>query len=171
MPNSRGHQEYTFVLWADRFDETAATIFLTELRKAGLRTKLLSLARQKVAGAYGLALVPDLTLEQAMCLVTQVRCLVIPSGPGEISRLANDPRMTEVLARAHANNALIVVGGETQPSGQTVSWLLPADVLTYPGDRTVLDFARILAEHLVDGQNPNMHSQPRPALPRNGAPL
>ena len=33
-------RNYMFVLWADRFDESAATVFVTEFRIAGLCTKL-----------------------------------------------------------------------------------------------------------------------------------
>ena len=36
-------RSYMFVLWADRFDESAATVFVTEFRIAGLHTKLVSL--------------------------------------------------------------------------------------------------------------------------------
>lgn len=160
MSNFHGSQKDIFVLWSDRFDETAATIFLTELRKAGLRTKLLSPARRRVAGAYGLALVPDLTLEQALSLITQVCCVVIPSSPVEVSRLRNDPRMTEFLTRASADNALIVIGEETGSAEPVVSWLFPADVRTYPRGCSLLDFARNLAKHLAGGQSPSYCSQP-----------
>ena len=50
---------YIFVLWADKFEEVTATVFITELRKAGLRAKLVGLTRQQTSGAYGLALAPD----------------------------------------------------------------------------------------------------------------
>ncbi len=67
-----------FVLWADRFDETLAALFVAELRKAGLRVKLVSLVGQPSSGAYGLTLVPDLTLEQALPMAHQASCVVIP---------------------------------------------------------------------------------------------
>ncbi len=59
-------QDYVFVLWGDRFEEVAATIFVAELRQAGLRVKVVSLTRRRVNGGHGLALLPDLTLEEAL---------------------------------------------------------------------------------------------------------
>ena len=68
-------RHYMFVLWADRFDESAATVFVTEFRIAGLRTKLVSLVSHASAGAYGLALAPDLTLDQALALFEAIVAL------------------------------------------------------------------------------------------------
>ena len=60
--------DYVLVLWAERFDEAAATIFVTVLREAGLRVKVVGLTPPPVSGAHGLALVPDLSLDQALPL-------------------------------------------------------------------------------------------------------
>lgn len=98
-----------FVLWADRFDEALAALFVAELRKAGLRVKLVSLASQPSSGAYGLTLVPDLTLEQALPLVGQASCVVIPCGAAGLKRLKNDPRLQEFLVQAHNADAAFIV--------------------------------------------------------------
>lgn len=98
-----------FVLWADRFDETLTTLFVAELRKAGLRVKLVSLANQPSVGAYGLTLVPDLTLEQALPLAQQARCVVIPCGAAGLKRLKNDPRVQEFLVQTHSAGAVFIV--------------------------------------------------------------
>ncbi len=98
-----------FVLWADRFDETIAALFVAELRKAGLRVKLVSLAGQPSSGAYGLTLVPDLTLEQALPLAQQASCVVIPCGDAGLKRLKSDPRLQEFLVQTHEAGVPFVV--------------------------------------------------------------
>ncbi|NJN98486.1 MAG: DJ-1/PfpI family protein [Anaerolineales bacterium] len=72
------HRDYVFVLWADQFEEAPATIFVTELREAGLRVKVVGATPAPISGLHGLALVPDLTLDQALTLLAQVICLIIP---------------------------------------------------------------------------------------------
>ena len=106
---SRTHS-YMFVLWADRFDEFAATVFVTEFRIAGLRTKLVSLVSHASAGAYGLALAPDLTLDQALPLACRAACVVIPGGAAAVQPAGRRPAVRIFLAEAHARGALFVVG-------------------------------------------------------------
>ena len=91
MPKRQGD---IFVLWGHRFDEATATILITELRKAGLRVKVVGLTRQLASGSYGLALVHDLTLEQALPLAHQTCCLIIPSKMPGIKRLEKNPRQS-----------------------------------------------------------------------------
>lgn len=98
-----------FILWADRFDETLAALFVAELRKARLRVKLVSLAGQPSSGAYGLTLVPDLTLEQALPMAQQASCVVIPCGDAGLKRLKNDPRLQEFLVQTHNAGAAFIV--------------------------------------------------------------
>ena len=42
--------DYIFVLWGNGFDETTATIFITELRRVGLPVKLVGLSQRRSAG-------------------------------------------------------------------------------------------------------------------------
>ena len=53
-----------FVLWGHHFDEAVTAIFVTELRTAGVRVKVVGLEARTSAGAHGLSLVPDLALGQ-----------------------------------------------------------------------------------------------------------
>lgn len=103
------HDKVVFVLWADRFDETLAALFVAEFRKAGLRVKLVSLAGHPSPGAYGVTLVPDLTLEQALPLARHASCVVIPCGASGLKKLKNDPRLQEFLADAREADALLIV--------------------------------------------------------------
>jgi putative intracellular protease/amidase len=122
--------EYIFVLWGSGFDEATATIFVTELRRAGLRVKVVGLTRRRSGGAYGLVLEPDLTLEQALPLAASATCLVIPYSSSGNQRLANDPRLSEFFDQAQANQARFVIG----PMDEADLSLLPADI-----DKVVVD--------------------------------
>lgn len=103
------YEKTAFVLWADRFDEALAAFFVAEFRKAGLRVKLVSLAGQPSSGAYGLTLVPDLALEQALPLAHTASSVIIPCGTTGLSRLQNDPRLQEFLVQTHSAGAVFIV--------------------------------------------------------------
>jgi transcriptional regulator GlxA family with amidase domain len=152
-----------FVLWADRFDETLAALFVAELRKAGLRVKLVSLAGQPSSGAYGLTLVPDLTLEQALPMAQQASCVVIPCGDAGLKRLKNDPRIQQFLVQTHAAGAMFVVdqsgvvdlerGGLAQSeltvheNGKEMDFLRAVrQIVAMPGAKPSRDAIALLAE-------------------------
>lgn len=152
MPRS---EDLTFVLWADRFDEAATALFVTELRKAGLRVRLLSMNTHVTAGAHGLALVPDLTLEQAMPLAGRARCVVVPAETGTVRTLQDDPRVQDFLALASANGACIVMpAAVTPPAAASLHSSFPAGVLTYEVGQDVVRIARELARRLAGTQQP-----------------
>lgn len=142
---------YNFVLWADHCEETAATIFITELRKAGLRVKVVGLSRKQATGVFGMALVPDLTLEQALPLAAQTRCFIIPCSLQVAQRLKNAPHLQAFLDQARANRAKFVIG---QTSGGHWDNLgLPAardEVVVYPdSSEALMIFARDMAASLL----------------------
>lgn len=99
---------FALVLWAPGFDEVAAAVFVTSLRSAGVRVKLVSLSRQLACGSHGLGLVPDLSLEDALPIARDALCVVLPCGSSYIPRLALDPRVRELLVLAQANHATVV---------------------------------------------------------------
>lgn len=103
-------QDHCFVLWADRFDEVAAVVFVAELRRVGLRVKLVGLPGPSFVGRHGLALTPDLTLDETLALAERAACVVVPCDSPAMQRLANDPRLAELLAQADAHGAKVIVG-------------------------------------------------------------
>ncbi len=133
-----------FVLWADRFDETLAALFVAELRKAGLRVKLVSLAGQPSSGAYGLTLVPDLTLEQALPLAQNAGCVVIPCGASGLKRLKNDPRVQEFLSQTHKAHATFIVSQSGVADLESCVWSLQSgpDLVVYSGGEDAMDAVR-----------------------------
>jgi putative intracellular protease/amidase len=138
------------VLWAPRFDELAATVFVTTLRGSGLRVQLVSLSRQLAGGSHGLGLVPDLTLEEALVQADDATCIVLPCGPGDVRRIARDPRVRELLWSACTHNAQVVVRGDLDAVLFDLGLVPPAGGLRpYPFAGDLLPFARDLASALV----------------------
>jgi hypothetical protein len=147
MPKDDG---YVFVLWGDNFEEVTASVFITELRAAGLRVKVVGLVPQRIRGSHGLALVPDLTLDQALVLAHKSRCVIIPYAAPGIKRLKNDPRLSEFFQQAHLNQAIFVLG---KLSGTDMAALgLPPSfseyTVAYPESEDLVAFARELAGSL-----------------------
>ena len=141
-----------FVLWADRFDEAAAAIFVTEFRKAGLRTSLVRAAGQSDTGANGLALVPDMSIDEARALADRAVCVVIPCSTAAIQPLRTDPRDSDFLSEALADNATLVVGQEVDGQAWWSGSSGPAEVTLYSHQQSVLRLARRIARQLANSQ-------------------
>lgn len=115
---STTHPE-VLVLWAERFDEAATVRFVTAFRKAGLRTKLVSLGSRPSAGAHGLVLMADWTLEEALSRARGVRCVVVPAPGAGFQRVTNDPRVEALLGWLSTQDPLLIVGPlEARPMAQ-----------------------------------------------------
>jgi hypothetical protein len=144
MPKS---YEYVFVLWGDEFDEVPATVFVSELREVGLRVKIVGLSSQRMSGAHGLALVPDLTLDQALALAPNTICIIIPFASQGIRRLKNDPRLREFCDQAQANQAKFILGrlNETDIADLNLFPPCSTDVMVYPESENLVVFARDVA--------------------------
>jgi hypothetical protein len=135
---------YIFVLWAEDFAADAATIFVTELRQAGLPVKVVGLTARRMNGAHGLALIPDLTLDEALPLAAKTTCLIIPHAATRLTRLENDPRLRDFCRQAQANHALFVLGPAQKSNPDHIPFvpLLPTLPLTYPTTEALVPFAR-----------------------------
>lgn len=91
-----------FVLWAEQFDESIATIFITEFRKLGLKVKVVGLDGVCPKGRYGLGLVMDLILGDALQLAEDASCIVIPCSLSNFQRVSADPRLQIFLTLAYS---------------------------------------------------------------------
>lgn len=142
---------YAFVLWGEAFREIPATIFVGELRRAGVRVKVVGLNAQRTTGLYGLKLIPDISLDQALHLVEQANCIIIPSDLGQLQQFDYDPRITELLHRARINNARIIVGGMPEQN----SWhtetqaVAPKEFIEFPETSRLFEFAEQTAHALT----------------------
>jgi hypothetical protein len=143
-------RDYVFVLWRDGFDEMVATAFVTELREAGLLVKVVGVTLRQISGAHGLALIPDLTLDQALPLAAQATCIVIPSHIGRRKHLNDDPRLRQFFEQAGANHAQFITGRwyKTGPAGLELPASIEAAVTIYPETEDIVKFAREIAGQL-----------------------
>jgi hypothetical protein len=153
-------RDYVFVLWGDRFDEAAATIFITELREAGLRVKVVGLTPRQIGGVHGLALVPDLTLDQGLTLASQAICVVIPTTVQWSERFNNDPRIAKFIAHVSSNQTRFVVGmgDETMITGLKLPASVEENIMIYPEAEDLVKFAREMAK-LLSGEVSRGHKK------------
>lgn len=110
-----------YVLWSQGFKEATAAIFITELRRVGCRVKLVGLTKRAIAGAYGLVLAPDLSLDEALALATPVTWVVIPSSSTGFHHLRTDPRLAQFFQSVQP---ACIITGDLNPKDRA---LLPTD--------------------------------------------
>lgn len=101
-------QPTVLVLWGERCDELVACTFVTVLRRASLRVKLVGVSGRRNRGASGLTLTPDLSLREALPLAPHVVAVVIPCEGGRVKELLADIRMIDFLESAAAGRAHFV---------------------------------------------------------------
>ena len=94
-------KQYTFVLWGNGFEESMAAVFISELRQANRRVKLVGLTQRPTRGAYGLSFTPDISLDQALSLAASAVWVVIPSRSASFGPLLADPRLPAFFQAAH----------------------------------------------------------------------
>jgi hypothetical protein len=115
------------MLWGSGFEETPANIFVSELRSAGLHVSVVGLNMQRLTGAHGVPLQPDMTLEQALPQAHLARVVIIPCQPKYLMQFNYDPRITGFFQRLKGNQTL-VVGEVGLYESEAVRAMLPPDV-------------------------------------------
>lgn len=144
-------QREVWVLWAERFDEATAALFVTEMRAAGLRTRLVSLGGRVAAGSHGLALVADWSLEEALAHRQDVACLVIPAAKEGWQRLTNDPRVNTLMDRLTSGDAALVVG---PPEAASLAQRAGLSWQTYALGPELVETARRCAQRVLTSRGP-----------------
>ena len=135
-------QPTLLILWARGFDEVAAVLLLVELRRAGVRVKLVGVAHHTPVGRHGLALVTDLTLSQALQQAAGVQGLIVPAPWDVVVAFAYDPRLNQLVDLIHQAQGLFIAAAA--PSSPTAS----PTVLAYPApDRLPRFVQRLVHEH------------------------
>jgi hypothetical protein len=147
MPNYRG---YVLVLWRENFDDEATAIFVTGLRKMGLRVKIVGLSLRKIKGARGLSLLPDLSLNEALALAERTLCVIVPYPADRCQWFYNDPRLPEFFKRAAANQCWFIVGPPTKACAPEFFPITERGVTTYPEPEQLVDFTRRVGEVLLE---------------------
>lgn len=137
-----------FVLWGHCFDESAAVIFTTELRRQGLCVKIVGLEGRPTAGACGLVLTPDLVLGQIPRLAQRVTCVIVPAPLESLLHFGDDPRLTCFLQEAVHRDICFIVSADAV-SCQANTPLTAAQVFEYPARGHLVAFASALANRLA----------------------
>jgi transcriptional regulator GlxA family with amidase domain len=96
------------VLLADGFDEAAVSLVLSTLRQAGVAVSLVGLRAGPANGAYGMVVVPDMSLDRLLERDGSNSALIVPGGAGHLARLQADPRVGGLLRRAVEVEAMVV---------------------------------------------------------------
>lgn len=140
-----------FVLWTAGLHEMTATIFVTELRRVGLPVKVVGLRRRAERGAFGLGLLPDLSLEQAVIHLPQVRCLILPGPVERLAVLSQHPRLSELLNTVSAQGIFVSDAGEEdgQPN-VPLGTAREGKHWRYKRDKRLFRFAQELADWLME---------------------
>lgn len=112
--DDNNQKRYALVVIADGFEETAATVFISLLRQAGLYVKSVGLTKGLIGGAHGMWLMPDLTLTDLDLLInTMSICVVIlPEGRQSLVKLETDLRVHRLLRQVVAQRGQIVTSRE-----------------------------------------------------------
>ncbi len=140
-----------FVLWAPQFEPVAASIFVAELRKLGLRVKVVSLSVRKMPGQNGLAIYHDMTLGEALNIIGKASGVIVPCRLMGAQRLRNDPRASRLFKEVSANKVPIVIGYMEKQILNTLR-LFPTesidDLIMYPEIEDLFEFVDELAKVL-----------------------
>jgi len=146
----RNQGRIVFVLWDTHFEELAATILLTTMRAAGLRTELVGLTSREAAGTYGMILQCDLTLSEALPLAVQAMCVILPCSSAILSRVENDPQLYLFLQRSLVNTPIWVVQDHHILSQSSFQGLLTPslEVVSYDNGLDLAQTGECIADRL-----------------------
>ena len=96
------------ILLADGFEEAEALVPADLLRRAGAQVALVGVTGKVVTGAHGIAVVSDLTVEEASA--EGLELLVVPGGlPGVTNVAASESAMALVKAAAEGDGYLAAI--------------------------------------------------------------
>lgn len=144
-------QQCALVLWGAHGDEAAAAVLISILRAAGLRVWVVGISGRQIAGAHGLRLQPDLTPMQALPMVAQARCVLIPCADLCLTRFCNDPNVAALLTQAQQAQALFVLSPAlAHQARQAPDPIHLQEALIYPHGDGLFAFAATLAATLTN---------------------
>ncbi len=149
---SKSGQVQVILLLADGFDEAAVSLILTSLRQAGLAVSLVGLRANRVCGAHGMVIVPNISLDRLLEQSRPISALILPSGTAHLARLRVDPRVSRLLQRSLRQEAMLVSLGEQVSKliielAETTEYTI--NIVEPEADIYLEDFAAGLAQQLV----------------------
>jgi len=112
METQRGLEGQMLLLLTEGFSEAQATLYISELREAGLPVKTVGLTRRPVRSEHGVEIVPDLSVDQVIRTPPRVRLLILPRGESGMSIWRADPRMRGLLELVQEQGGWLVATEE-----------------------------------------------------------
>jgi hypothetical protein len=114
LPTKNALQRCILVVVATGFEEAETVALISILRQSGLCIKSVGMTSGLVSGAYGLCLMPDLTLTDIdrLAETMSVSAVILPENKRCLTRLEADPRLHNLLKWAIAQKSIIAVGPE-----------------------------------------------------------
>lgn len=100
--------ETALVLWGEGCDESLAVAWVSRLRREGRRVYLVGVSGRRMRGKYGVELVVDMGLDEALGVVQQVDLVIVPCEEDAVHTFSRDPRSIEFLVLAEQAGAEIV---------------------------------------------------------------
>ncbi len=97
-----------FVLWGEGCDEALAVAWVSRLRAEGRRVYLVGVSGRRNRGSYGVAVMPDIGLDEALGLADQAVLVIVPCGEDALEALRRDPRYEQFLALAEKSGARLL---------------------------------------------------------------
>ena len=136
------------VLWGEQFDGEMAVMFLTQLRQAKVRVKLVGLRGKSTAGLYGISLLPEMTLSQALPIAKFVSSIVIPCHSPHLVSMGNDPRIRDFFNEADNNQVQFVVGRVREE--EVKQFMTPAHVISCLAETEVAEAVQLVIDQLSE---------------------
>jgi hypothetical protein len=97
MSAKRDPVRQILLLLAEGFPEAEATLYISELRAAGLPLKTVGLTRRPVRSEHGVQIVPDLTVDAVIQTSPRIALLILPGGKATVGASRTDPRTRLLL--------------------------------------------------------------------------
>lgn len=140
-----------FVLWGEHFFESAAVIFATMFREAGLCVKLIGIHGLQAAGRNRVSVQADLSVTAALELANRGCAIVLPCSQAALRRMSNDPRLHQLFQQVAGNGACFFIPPELPTTDSCLKGLgvPPQLVIQYAGEDELIRFVQQLAPQLA----------------------
>jgi putative intracellular protease/amidase len=106
--NKRWKKDQTIIMITSGFEEESTVICLKQLRRAGLKVKLVALTAGMITGIHGLTVRPDCSLGE-LSVEGRLRLMIIPGCQESTEMLLTDPRFHRLFTALAANKGRVAV--------------------------------------------------------------
>ncbi|MEZ4677394.1 MAG: hypothetical protein R2932_24570 [Caldilineaceae bacterium] len=131
-------------------------LIVTAMRAAGLRVWVVGMSGKRIGGLYGLQLVADLALDEALPLADQAACVVVPCPIELLGRFLHDPRLRIFLETATVQETPLLMAQSAAMThtadllSEIGLYIVPELTIIYPAGEELLPFIRSFATKLSE---------------------